>query len=147
MTATGPILALISIWLLGTAHCNISEKIPFLTFFYKVFGNNSSTCALFAIILGLAFTFYNLLLVDYHKQDCYWMVSPPVRGDIPVFPRSYIYMSDSFPIIGLIVETTLTFISNTRYKIFEYSAIMLVLVYSSFTKIFLSTEGPEQTLF
>ena len=37
-----------------------------------------------------------------------------------MFPRSYISASDFFTIIGLIVETTLKFISNTRYKAFGY---------------------------
>ena len=42
------------------------------------------------------------------------------RRNSNVFPESYIKVSDTFAIIELIAETTLKFITNTRYNIFGY---------------------------
>ena len=38
-----------------------------------------------------------------------------------MFPRSYIYVSDTFTIIGLILETTVKFVNKTGFKVFGYT--------------------------
>ena len=60
--------------------------------------------------------------VNDNEQHCYWLVRPSLSSKTwhtYVLPWSY-NVPDTLNITGLIAETTLKFINNSRYKIFGY---------------------------